>query len=125
MHNNRENLLLVKMKEKKKNLLKIQPLPKVLRVQAIRSKQIRNIYVYLYIYIRIYVYICCSRDSAKIPQYFNISMCMYASISQSECMYSCCGIYCCRESANTPQYLNLNTPQYLNLVASLLTHHNI
>jgi hypothetical protein len=38
----RENLLLVKMKEKK--LLKIQPLPKVLSVQAIRSKQLRNIY---------------------------------------------------------------------------------
>ncbi len=36
----KENLLLVKMKEK--NLLKIQPLPKVLRVQAIRSKQLRN-----------------------------------------------------------------------------------
>ncbi len=35
-----ENLLLVKMKEE--NLLKIQPLPKVMRVQAIRSKQLRN-----------------------------------------------------------------------------------
>jgi hypothetical protein len=34
-------LLLVKMKEK--NLLKMQPLPKVLRVQATRSKQLRNI----------------------------------------------------------------------------------
>ncbi len=31
-----------KMKEKK--LLKIQPLPKVLRVQAIRSQQLRSIY---------------------------------------------------------------------------------
>ncbi len=29
---------------KEKNLIKIQPLPKVLRVQAIRSKQLRNIY---------------------------------------------------------------------------------
>jgi hypothetical protein len=36
------NVVLVKMKEK--NLLKIQPLPKVLRVQAIlvRSKQLRR-----------------------------------------------------------------------------------
>jgi hypothetical protein len=33
-----EILLLVKMKEKK--LIKIQPLPKVLRMQAIRSKQL-------------------------------------------------------------------------------------
>ncbi len=38
----KENLLLVKMKEK---LLKIQPLPKVLCVQAIRSKQLRNMYI--------------------------------------------------------------------------------
>ncbi len=36
-YQHREKLFLVKMKEKK--LLKIQPLPKVLRVQAIRSKQ--------------------------------------------------------------------------------------
>ena len=34
----RRNLLLVKRKEK--NLLKIQPLPKVLRVQAIRPNQL-------------------------------------------------------------------------------------
>jgi hypothetical protein len=33
-----ENLLLVNMKEKNFNLLEIQPLPKVLHVQAIRSK---------------------------------------------------------------------------------------
>jgi hypothetical protein len=39
----KRNLLLVKMKEK--NLLKIQPLPKVLRMQIIRSKQLRNIYL--------------------------------------------------------------------------------
>ncbi len=31
---------------KEKNLLKLQPLPKVLRVQAIRSKQLRNIYMH-------------------------------------------------------------------------------
>jgi hypothetical protein len=37
---NSRNLFLVKMKEKE--LLKIQPLPKVLREQAIRSKQLRN-----------------------------------------------------------------------------------
>jgi hypothetical protein len=38
-----------KMKEKK--LLKIQPVPKVLRVQAIRSKQLRNIYIcYIHTY---------------------------------------------------------------------------
>jgi hypothetical protein len=41
------------MKEKK--LLKIQPLPKVLRVQAIRSKQLRKIYK---CYIRAYKYAC-------------------------------------------------------------------
>ncbi len=39
------------MKEKK--LLKIQPLPKVLRVQAIRSKQLRNIY---YCYIQLWTW---------------------------------------------------------------------
>ncbi len=32
---------------KEKNLLKIQPLPKVLRMQALRSKQLHNIYIYL------------------------------------------------------------------------------
>ncbi len=30
---------------KEKNLLKIQPLPKVPRVQALRSKQLRNCYI--------------------------------------------------------------------------------
>jgi hypothetical protein len=39
----KQNLLLVKGKEK--NLLKIQPLPTALRMQAIRSKHLRNIYV--------------------------------------------------------------------------------
>jgi hypothetical protein len=34
---------------KEKNLLKIQQLPKVLRVQAIRSKQLRNIYHMIYL----------------------------------------------------------------------------
>ncbi len=44
-----ENLLLVKMKEQ--NLLKIQPLPTLLRMQAIRSKQLRNIYIcYIHAY---------------------------------------------------------------------------
>ncbi len=30
---------------KEKNLLKIQPLPKVLHMQAVRSKQLRNMYI--------------------------------------------------------------------------------
>jgi hypothetical protein len=57
MHS-QEYLLLVKMKEK--NLLKIQPLPKVLRVQATRSKQLHNIYICYILYkhnqIRLHVY---------------------------------------------------------------------
>jgi hypothetical protein len=43
-----ENLLLVKLKEK--NLLKIQPLPTVLRMQAIRSKQLESEHMLIHIH---------------------------------------------------------------------------
>ncbi len=56
----KENLLLVKMKEK--NLLIKQPLPKVLRVQAIRSKQLRNIYV---CYIHTYRFSVCLEGNTR------------------------------------------------------------
>jgi hypothetical protein len=45
------NLLQVKREDK--NLLKTQPLPTALRMQAIRSKQLRNIYI-CYIHATVY-----------------------------------------------------------------------
>jgi hypothetical protein len=67
----RLTLLLVKIKEKK--LLKIQPLPKALRVQAIRSKQIRNIY-------NCYIHACYCNERASLRRIFRTPQCLLGAL---------------------------------------------
>ncbi len=103
------NLLLVKMKEK--NLLKIQPLPKVLRMQAIRSKQLRNIYIR---------YIPCRSWTAH--QRVGALWCLYIYVHACVplCMYVC--MYVCVWSlvhAYTP--LCMHVCDYLAMSVYLYT----